>query len=95
MGRLELLCLGELVTSSSTPGGLSCCSRSSPSGSSGPGGHRFQLPFSEWGAIIPAPRLAAAIVERLTLNGHIIETGGESYRLRTTRTRRRSRSKTA
>jgi DNA replication protein DnaC len=43
------------------------------------------LPFSEWGTIIPDPRLVAAIVDRVTFNAHIIETGTQSYRLRTTR----------
>ena len=43
------------------------------------------LPFSEWGSIIADPRLVAAIVDRLSFNAHIIETGTESYRLRTTR----------
>lgn len=47
------------------------------------------LPFSEWGQIIPDPRLVAAIVDRVTFNAHIIETGTESYRLRTTKTRAR------
>jgi DNA replication protein DnaC len=47
------------------------------------------LPFSEWGGIIGDPRLVAAIVDRLTFNAHIIETGTESYRLRTTRERSR------
>lgn len=51
------------------------------------------LPFSEWGQIIPDPRLVAAIVDRVTFNAHIIETGTDSYRLRTTKTR--SRRKTA
>ena len=51
------------------------------------------LPFSEWGQIIPDPRLVAAIVDRVTFNAHIIETGTDSYRLRTTTTR--SRKKTA
>jgi DNA replication protein DnaC len=50
------------------------------------------LPFSEWGQIIPDPRLVAAIVDRLTFNAHIIETGTESYRLRTTRKRARKKS---
>jgi DNA replication protein DnaC len=50
------------------------------------------LPFSEWGQIIPDPRLVAAIVDRLTFNAHIIETGTQSYRLRTTRTRSRKKS---
>jgi DNA replication protein DnaC len=47
------------------------------------------LPFSEWGSIIPDPRLVAAIVDRVTFNAHIIETGTDSYRLRTTTTRTR------
>jgi DNA replication protein DnaC len=49
------------------------------------------LPFSEWGSIIRDPRLVAAIVDRLTFNAHIIETGTQSYRLRTTRTRTRNK----
>ena len=49
------------------------------------------LPFSEWGTVIPDPRLVAAIVDRLTFNAHIIETGTDSYRLRTTKTRTRRR----
>src|SRR5215216_2870353 len=47
------------------------------------------LPFSEWGTIIPDPRLVAAIVDRVTFNAHIIETGTDSYRLRTTKARTR------
>jgi len=42
-------------------------------------------PFSEWGQTFTDPRLAAAIVDRLTFNALIIETGTQSYRLRTTR----------
>ena len=47
------------------------------------------LPFSEWGQIITDPRLVAAVVDRLTFNAHIIETGSDSYRLRLSRARRR------
>jgi DNA replication protein DnaC len=43
-------------------------------------------PFSEWANTFTDPRLCAAIVDRLTFNAHIIETGTDSYRLRTTRT---------
>jgi DNA replication protein DnaC len=46
------------------------------------------LPFSEWGQVIGDPRLVAAIVDRLTFNAHIIETGNESFRLRLTRAKR-------
>ncbi len=50
------------------------------------------LPFSEWGQIIPDPRLVAAVVDRLTFRAQIIETGTESYRLRTTRAARSKKS---
>ena len=41
-------------------------------------------PFSERGQTFDAPRLAAAVVDRLTFRAHIIETGTESYRLHMT-----------
>ena len=41
------------------------------------------LPFSEWGTVFPDPRLVAAIVDRVTFNAHILETGTQSYRLAT------------
>jgi DNA replication protein DnaC len=44
------------------------------------------LPFSEWGSVLPDPRLVAAIVDRVTFNAHIHETGTQSYRLRTRKT---------
>ena len=47
------------------------------------------LPFSEWGAVFPDPRLVAAIVDRVTFNACILETGTQSYRLRTSKTSRR------
>lgn len=43
------------------------------------------LPFSEWGQVIADPRLVAAVVDRLTFRAHIVETGTESFRLRTSR----------
>ncbi len=46
------------------------------------------LPFSEWGTVVADPRLIAAIVDRITFNAHIIETGTQSYRLRTSKTSR-------
>jgi DNA replication protein DnaC len=52
------------------------------------------LPFSEWGTVIPDPRLVAAIVDRVTFNAHILETGTDSFRLRSTRARR-GRAKTS
>ena len=47
------------------------------------------LPFSEWGTVFPDPRLVAAIVDRVTFNAHILETGTQSYRLRTSKTTNR------
>jgi DNA replication protein DnaC len=44
-------------------------------------------PFSEWGATFTDPRLAAAVVDRLTFNAHILTTGTDSYRLRSAITR--------
>ena len=49
------------------------------------------LPFSEWGTVFPDPRLVAAIVDRVTFNAHILETGTQSYRLRTSKTASRTR----
>jgi len=49
------------------------------------------LPFSEWGTVFPDPRLVAAIVDRVTFNAHILETGTQSYRLATSKTRSRQR----
>jgi DNA replication protein DnaC len=52
------------------------------------------LPFSEWGQVITDPRLVAAIVDRLTFRAHILETGTESFRLRTSRSTRARRQPT-
>ena len=48
--------------------------------------------FSEWAHTFTDPRLCAAIVGRLTFDASIIETGTESFRLRTTERRRTSRA---
>ena len=37
--------------------------------------------FSRWTKTFTDPRLCAAIVDRLTFGGNIIETGTQSYRL--------------
>jgi DNA replication protein DnaC len=50
--------------------------------------------FSEWARTFTDPRLCAAIVDRLTFDASIIETGTESFRLRTTK-RRRSSTRTS
>ncbi len=42
-------------------------------------------PFSEWTKTFTDPRLAAAVIDRITFRAHIIETGTTSYRLTTNR----------
>jgi DNA replication protein DnaC len=49
------------------------------------------LPFSEWTQVIPNARLCKALLDRITDQAHIIETGTESYRFRRTLERRRRR----
>jgi hypothetical protein len=51
------------------------------------------LPFGEWTKVFPDPRLAKAVVDRLTHRAHIIDTGTESWRFRhgLTRTKKRPR----
>ena len=44
--------------------------------------------FSEWARTFTDPRLCAAIVDRITFEAHIVETGTESYRLRATAAKR-------
>jgi len=46
-------------------------------------------PFSEWPRTFTDPRLCSAIIDRITFNGHLIETGSDSYRLAHTRNRRK------
>lgn len=80
--RLDLLCLDEvgyvtldprgaellfqIITAREERASIACASNA---------------PFSEWGATFTDPRLAAAVVDRLTFNAHIIQTGTRSYRL--------------
>ena len=84
--RLDLLCLDEvgyahldprgaellfqIITEREERASIACVSNA---------------PFSEWGRTFTDPRLAAAVVDRLTFRGHIISTGTDSYRLRATR----------
>ena len=83
--RLDLLCLDELgyvhldprgaellfqiITAREERASIACASNA---------------PFSEWGTTFTDPRLAAAVVDRLTFNAHIIQTGTASYRLNAT-----------
>ena len=40
------------------------------------------LPFGEWTKVFPDPRMAKAVVDRITHRAHIIDTGIESWRFR-------------
>jgi DNA replication protein DnaC len=40
------------------------------------------LPFGDWTKVFPDPRLAKAVVDRITHKAHIIDTGEESWRFR-------------
>jgi len=51
------------------------------------------LPFSEWTTMFPNARLCKAMLDRLTDQAHIIETGNESYRFRRTLEKRKGRQK--
>jgi DNA replication protein DnaC len=89
-GRLDLLCLDELGYVQIDPRGAELLfqiitereERASVAIAT-------NLPFSEWGTVFPDPRLVAAIVDRVTFNAHILETGTQSYRLRTSKTTHR------
>ena len=54
------------------------------------------LPFGEWTKVFADPRLAKAVVDRLTHRAHIIDTGTESWRFRhgLTRTKKAGRPPT-
>ena len=89
--RLDLLCLDEvgyvkldtrgaellfqIITAREERASIACASNA---------------PFSEWAQTFTDPRLAAAVVDRLTFRGHIINTGADSYRLKTTRQNQKS-----
>jgi DNA replication protein DnaC len=51
------------------------------------------LPFSEWSTMFPNARLCKAMLDRLTDQAHIIETGNESYRFRRTLEKRKGGKK--
>ena len=52
------------------------------------------LPFSERGAVFPGPRLVAAVVDRVTCNARILETGTRSCRLAAGKTPRSASQRT-
>jgi DNA replication protein DnaC len=87
-GRLDLLCLDELGYVHADPRGAELLfqimtEREEKSSIA----IAINLPFSEWGTVFTDPRLVSAIVDRVTFNAHILQTGTESYRLRTSKRR--------
>jgi DNA replication protein DnaC len=85
-GRLDLLLLDELGYVQVDPRGAELFQIITEREERASIGIGTNLPFSEWGSVFPDPRLVAAIVDRVTFNAHILETGTESYRLRTSKT---------
>ncbi|WP_145064044.1 ATP-binding protein [Adhaeretor mobilis] len=51
------------------------------------------LPFENWTEVLGSERLTGAALDRLTHRCQIIETTGESYRLKDAQRRRRKRTK--
>ena len=88
-GRLDLLCVDELgYVQLDSRGAELLFQVLTEREEKSSVGLASNLPFSEWGQIITDARLVAAVIDRVTFNAHIIETGTESYRHRTSRTRR-------
>jgi DNA replication protein DnaC len=92
-GRLDLLCLDELgYVKLDTKGSELLFQVLTEREERASVALASNLPFSEWGSVIGDPRLVAAIVDRVTFNAHIFETGTESYRLKATKRARGRRS---
>ncbi len=51
------------------------------------------LPFENWTEVLGSERLTGATLDRLTHRCHILETRGQSYRLRDAKRRRKPRDK--
>ena len=50
------------------------------------------LPFQEWTSVFSSERLTGALLDRLTHHVHILEMNAESYRLKQSRTRRKTKT---
>ena len=95
-GRLDLLCLDELgYVQLDTRGAELLFQILTEREEKSSIALTSNLPFSEWGRVIGDARLVSAIIDRVTFNAHIIETGTDSYRLRTTQQRRTTGAKSA
>lgn len=49
------------------------------------------LPFEQWTEVMGSERLTGALLDRLTHRVHILEANGESYRLQTSKSRRKGK----
>lgn len=88
-GRLDLLLVDELGYVSVDPRGAELLFQVlTEREEKAPVAVASNHPFSEWGQTFADPRLAAAVVDRMTFNAHIIETGTDSYRLRSARAKK-------
>ena len=55
----------------------------------------LNLPFSEWTTVFPNARLCKALLDRLTDQAHIVETGSDSYRFLRTLAKKRGKGASA
>ena len=71
--------------------GRSCCSRCSPTATSGESADHEQPGVRRWGQVFQGERMTAALLDRLTHRCHIFEMNGESYRFRESMKAKKSR----
>lgn len=89
-GRLELLCIDELgYVSLDTRGAELLFQVLTEREERASVAVATNSTFSELGKVFPDPRLAGAVVDRLTFRSLIVETGADSFRLRATSPRGR------
>lgn len=90
-GRLDLLCLDELgYVQLDTRGAELLFQVITEREEKSSVAVASNAPFSEWGRTFTDARLVAAVVDRLTFNATIVECGTESFRLRSTRSKKGS-----
>ena len=81
-GRIDLLCIDELgYMQLDRPGAELLFQVLTERDEKNSGAIASNDSFASWGKTFTDPRLCAAIVDRLTFGGNILETGTESYRL--------------
>jgi DNA replication protein DnaC len=92
-GRLDLLLLDELGYVQLDPRGAELLFQIiTRTGRTSLRRDRDEPAVQRMGNGVPDPRLVAAIVDRVTFNAHILETGTQSYRLAASKTAARRKS---